>query len=322
MNIAIIGAGLIGKKRALSLPRGVKLLSICDVDSVKADAFAKEFGCRSTSDWKEVVNDEQIDALFVCTPNKFSKEVALGAIKAGKHILVEKPGALHVDDLKQVIDAHKKKKVTVMFGYNHRYHPAILKAKKIIDSKKHGEVLFMRAKYGHGGRVGYDKEWRFKKELSGGGHLSDQGTHLIDLVNYFGGNLPLAHASLDTFFWDTKLEDTAVVILKNKKVTATLSTSCVEWKNVFCFEIMLKSAKIQIDGLGRSYGAEKLTLYTMNKEMGPPKVKELVFEGEDTSWHTENKVFFERIKQGDVSASSLQDAHYVLSIINQAYLQQ
>lgn len=319
MKVAIIGAGLIGKKRAASLPKWVKLSCVCDSNQKKAQELAKEYEAKVSLSWQEVIKDPSIEALFICTPNKFSSEIGAAAILNGKHVLIEKPGALDRDDLEKVLRAYKKRKVVVQFGYNHRYHPAIMQAKKIIDSNKYGPILFIRAKYGHGGRIGYEKEWRFNKNLSGGGHLSDQGTHLIDLVNYFAGKLPLDYASIDTFFWDTKLEDSATLILKNKNITANLSTSCVEWKNVFSFEIMLKNAKLEINGLGRSYGTEKLTHYIMSPKMGPPKMREWLYDKEDLSWREENTIFFNKIKTKDTNSSSLEDAAYVLSVIKKAY---
>ena len=321
MNIAIIGAGLIGKKRALALPKDVRLRIVCDVEKKRADAFAEEFSCEAEYDWNKVVNNQTIDALFICTPNKSASEVAEAAILAGKHVLIEKPGSRNLDDFERIVDAYRKKKVVVMFGYNHRYHPAIMKAKKLIDSKKYGPVLFIRAKYGHGARLGYEKEWRFNKDISGGGHLIDQGTHLIDLVNFFRGQAQYQCGVTSTLFWKTNLEDSVFLILKDKKFIANLTTTCLEWKNIFNFEIMLEKAKIQIDGLGRSYGTEKLTLYEMSPSMGPPTVKEFIFEEDDASWKQENKVFFSNIKNKKIDTLALKGARYVLSIINQVYTQ-
>jgi predicted dehydrogenase len=310
---------LIGKKRALALPRAMKLKVICDVDVVKADALAKEFSCQALYHLDEVLKDKSIEALFICTPNKFAAHAAHVAILAGKHVLIEKPGARNLDDFKLIHKAYTKKKVVVMFGYNHRFHDAMIQAKKIIDSKKYGPILFIRAKYGHGARLGYEKEWRFNKEISGGGHLIDQGTHLIDLVNFFRGEAPYATGRTKTLFWNTALEDAAFLILESKNFIANLTTTCLEWKNVFSFEIMLEKAKIQIDGLGRSYGTEKLTLYIMSKEMGPPKVQEFEYGGEDLSWEKENKEFLRRITKKETGDTSLKEAKYVLDIIKQAY---
>lgn len=319
MNIAVIGAGLIGRKRASSLPKGAHLLVVCDTDKKRVETFAHDFNCQSETDWKKVIYNKNIAAVIISTPNKYLSEIAATAILQGKHVLVEKPGARNILDLEKINKAYRRKKVVVMFGYNHRYHPAILMAKNIVDSKKYGEVMFIRAKYGHGGRLGYEKEWRFDKDISGGGELLDQGSHLVDLVNYFAGEMHYHSSFVGTLFWKTKLEDTSFLLLKGKNSAASLSATCVEWKNIFSFEIMLKMAKIQIDGLGRSYGTEKLVLYKMSKKMGPPKTFEFVFSEEDLSWKKECQVFFRRIRENDINDKALVEAKYVLQIIKQSY---
>lgn len=321
MNIAIIGAGLIGRKRALALPKHF-LKIICDIDKQKVDYLAKEFKCEAETDWKKIIENKNIDAVIISTTNNLLSKIATEAIKNGKHVFVEKPGGLSLRDLRSTYAAYKKNPVVVMYGYNHRYHPALQKAKQLIDSKKYGSVLFIRARYGHGGRLGYEKEWRFNKELSGGGELMDQGCHLIDLVNFFCGRMDNSLGYIVTLFWKTNLEDAAFFQLKNEKnQLADLSVTCVEWKNIFSFEIILKTAKIQIDGLGRSYGKEKLTLYEMNKKMGPPKIKEYNFPDIDVSWKKEIQSFVKKIKSSDTSDSSIKDAMYVICIIDKIYKQ-
>ncbi len=322
VNVAIIGAGLIGRKRALSLPKDANLSTICDVDKKRGDQFAKDFNCLYECDWKKVVSDPQIKAVIISTTNNWLATIAVSAVTNGKNVLMEKPGATSITELKTVMVAHKKNPVVVMIGYNHRYHPGLLKAKDIVESKKYGDVLFMRARYGHGGRLGYEKEWRFQKNISGGGELMDQGSHLIDLTNYFCGMMEDVNGFTGKLFWKSNLEDSAFFVLKNKKgQIAHLSATCVEWKNIFSFEIMLKTAKIQIDGLGGSYGREKMILYKMKLEMGPPDVEEFVFPEEDLSWRRENEIFFNRIKSRDFSDTSLNDSLYVLKTIDKIYKQ-
>lgn len=320
MNIAIVGAGLIGRKRAMNLPEDVKVTMVCDIDEERGKQFATDFNCQYEPKWENVVNNSSIDAVIIATTHNWLVPIGKEAIKNGKHVLLEKPGARNLAEFDELIEAHKKNPVVVAFGYNHRYHPAILKAKELVDSKQFGEIMFIRAKYGHGARLGYEKEWRFVKEISGGGELIDQGPHLIDLINYFGCPMDEVSGFTGTMFWQTPLEDAAFFTLKNGAgQMAQLSVACVEWKNVFCFEIMLKKAKIQIDGLGRSYGKEGLTLYKMKPEMGPPETEEFEFPEEDWSWSVENKLFFKRIKNKDYPPTALNDARYVHEIIHKIY---
>ncbi|MBI2596919.1 Gfo/Idh/MocA family oxidoreductase [Candidatus Daviesbacteria bacterium] len=320
MNVAIIGTGLIGKKRAQSLPGHVNLKTVCDIDLVKGNEFAYLFNCIFEKSWQKVVKDKRIQAIFISVTNNNLSRIANSAISSGKHVLIEKPGGINIKQLRETYTIYKRNPIVVMYGYNHRYHPAIQKAKQLIDSQRFGNILFIRARYGHGGRLGYEKEWRFQKEVSGGGELIDQGCHLIDLVNFFCGEMDQATGFITNLFWKTKLEDAAFFQLRNKKnQVADLSVTCVEWKNIFSFEIMLQNAKIQIDGLGGSYGKEKLILYKMRPEMGPPDKEEFEFTDEDTSWKDENNLFFNKIKQKDYNNTSIKEAMYVLGIIEKLY---
>lgn len=320
MNVAIIGAGLVGKKRALALPKGVKLITVCDINRKLGQKFAKDFDCNYEKNWNNIIGNKIIDAIFVCVTNNNLAKIAQAAIKSSKHVLIEKPGGINVTEINDTYKAYLKNPVVVTFGYNHRYHPAIQKAKQITDSKKYGPILFIRARYGHGGRLGYEKEWRFQKSISGGGELIDQGCHLIDLVTFFCEEMNQATGFVTNLFWNTRLEDAAFIVLRNKKnQIAQLSVTCLEWKNIFCFEIMLERAKIQIDGIGGSYGKEKLTLYSMKPKMGPPDVKEFEFFKQDNSWNEENNVFFKKIKQKDYNDTSIKDAIYVMSLIKKIY---
>ncbi|MDO8659053.1 MAG: Gfo/Idh/MocA family oxidoreductase [Candidatus Parcubacteria bacterium] len=320
MNVAIIGAGLIGKKRALALPKNVNLTIVCDVDKKKANILAGEFGCKSECDWKKIITNPQIHAIIISTTNKYLSIIGEAAILAGKHILVEKPGARNPKELEKISKAYSKRKVVVMFGFNHRYHPAIAKARNIIDSNTYGKVMFIRARYGHGGRLGYEKEWRFDKKIAGGGELLDQGSHLIDLVNFFCGKMDNIIGITSNFYWRSQLEDSVFFILSNKTgQVAHLSATCCEWSNIFSLEIMLQKAKIQVDGLGRSYGREKLILYKRRPEMGPSDVEEILFDEKDESFEIENNLFFHRIKEKKYSDESIQDALYVLRTIEKLY---
>jgi len=320
MNIAIVGAGLIGRKRADSLPKDIKLTKVCDINPEICKKFADEYRCDCENKWQKIVKDPKIDAVIISTTNNWLTPIALEAIENGKHVLLEKPGARNPEEFKKLIDAQKENNVVVKIGYNHRYHLGMMKAKEIIDSKKFGKVMFIRAKYGHGARLDYGKEWRFNPEIAGGGELLDQGCHLIDLVNYYIGEMETAVGFSEKMFWSEELEDNSFFILRNRKgQIAHLSASCTEWKNIFVFEIMLQRAKIQINGIGRSYGKESITLYKMRPEMGPPDVEEIDFSEEDVSWKLENEEFFNAIKEKNYSNKDLLAGYYAIKKVFDIY---
>ena len=132
--------------------------------------------------------------------------------------------------------------------------------------------MFIRGRYGHGGRIGYDREWRADPTLSGGGELIDQGVHLIDLSRWFLGDFAHVDGAAHTYFWDMPVDDNAFLRLTTAAgQVALLHVSCTEWKNLFSLRDLRPHGKLQIDGLGGSYGIERLTHYRMLPEMGPPE---------------------------------------------------
>ncbi|HEY9155988.1 MAG TPA: Gfo/Idh/MocA family oxidoreductase, partial [Opitutaceae bacterium] len=250
-----------------------RLLYTCDLDHNRAVDLAKLApNCRATTKYEEALADPAVDAVIVATLNAALAPIALSAVKAGKHVLVEKPGALNASQLKKIQSAATAKSVRVRIGYNHRYHPALQKARALIDQGALGPLMFMRARYGHGGRKGYDREWRADPALSGGGELIDQGVHLIDLAGWYFGDFTQIDGHATTSYWDMKVDDNAFISLRTaQSQTAWLHVSCSEWKNLFSLEIYGRNAKIAIDGLGGSYGVERLAFYQMLPEMGPPE---------------------------------------------------
>ncbi|MBV8899326.1 MAG: Gfo/Idh/MocA family oxidoreductase, partial [Verrucomicrobia bacterium] len=255
LGFAIFGCGLIGNRRAASLPAG-SLRYACDVDLVKATALATRYpGCRAIDTSEGVWSDPSVHVIIVSAANLALAPLALAAVRAGKHVLVEKPGAISSAHLKRIAAVAKETGAKVRLGYNHRFHPAFLKLRELQASEETGDFMFLRARYGHGGRIGYDREWRADPELSGGGELIDQGVHLIDLASLWLSDFARVEGHAATYFWDMPVDDNAFVSLRDTKGrTAWLQVSCTEWKNLFSFELYFQRAKFHVEGLGGSYG--------------------------------------------------------------------
>ncbi len=326
MNIGIIGCGAIGNKRANLLSHPHRLLAACDKDMNKAVELFKNFNglksnisfCTESDD--ELINCPYIDVIIISTINCDLAKIALKAIKQGKHVLVEKPGAISLSELNKMEDALKTSKSLVRFGYNHRYHPACLKAMEIFKREELGNLMFIRGRYGHGGRVGYEKEWRFDKKISGGGELIDQGVHLIDLSGIFLGKFTRVDGHLANYFWESDVEDNAFLTLRDdKNRVAWLHASCTEWKNMFSFEIYGQKGKLHWEGLGGSYGVERLSHYKMSDKMGPPETVIYEFPQSDKSWKLEMDEFFEDIKLNKTPVPGIKEAKAVLDIIETIY---
>ena len=320
-NFGIIGAGLIGRKRALGIPSDCRVLSIFDPNADRAEKLAGELAnCQAAVSLEGLLANSSIDAVIIATSHSSLATCALASLMAGKNVLIEKPGGISSVELLELQRLATEKDLVISVGFNHRFHPGILKAKEIVESGKYGRLLWTRARYGHGGRIGYEKEWRADRKISGGGELLDQGSHLIDLVRFFFGPSTLAYAHTPTLYWGMDVEDNAFIALEPRcGGFAWLHASWSEWKNTFSFEITLETAKIDIRGLGGSYGTEEVTLFEMLPEMGPPVATNWHFEESDNSFALEINDFINSTKGSMPIGATISDAISTLTIIEKAY---
>ena len=321
-RVALIGCGLVGQKRLNLLPPGSVTVA-CDLNLARAEQLAKKSpGCEFTASVEQAVSSPRVDVVMIATVNASLAQIGSLAVQAGKHVLLEKPGAIRLSELEQLETLSRAKKVHVRIGYNHRYHPAFLKAKELFDSGALGPLMFLRARYGQGGRIGYDREWRADPKLSGGGELIDQGVHLIDLAGIFLGEFTSVEGHVATYFWDMPVDDNAFLNLRNAQgQTAWLHASCTEWKNLFSLEIYGRNAKLHMEGLGGSYGVERLAYYKMLPEMGPPETFIYEFPRPDESWKIEMNEFFEDIRLNRTPIPGLKEAKAVMQVVERIYQQ-
>src|SRR5262245_48201353 len=160
MRVGIIGCGLVGKKRAEALGDSA-LVACADTDPERARALASHSKALATTDWRAVTDAPGLDLVVVATPHDQLAPLTLAAIRAGKHVLVEKPAARSAAELAPVIAEADERGALVHVGFNHRHHRAFRKARELVDAGALGPLMFLRARYGHGGRPGYEREWRF-----------------------------------------------------------------------------------------------------------------------------------------------------------------
>jgi len=323
-RVAIVGCGLIGTKRAGALGRGDRVVACYDVDQAAAAALAEPNGATACADIEQLLALDA-DVVIVAAVHDQLAALAERAMAAGAHVLVEKPAGISTAQIRRLIRSEEATGRFVKVGFNHRFHPGLSRAADEVKSGDHGELMHLRARYGHGGRIGYDREWRADPARSGGGELVDQGMHLLDLTHWLAGPLPLHSAVLRTHFWDTPVEDNAALILGESHSRtapwAMLHVSWTEWKNLFSLEVYCRTAKIQVDGLVRSYGPQRLRIYRMSPQLGPPEMEEVVYPDEDRSWEREWSSFVEAIDRGDPQLinGGLRDALYAWEQIEAAY---
>lgn len=322
MKIGIIGCGLIGRKRAQSICQPNELIMVCDTNLESAAGLSRDFGnIEYTDDYQKLIEKKDIELVIVAVPNFLAARIVLSAVSNGKHVIVEKPGAIASSELLPIMEAIKDTDIKVKVGFNHRYHPAMLKAKELLTREEVGEIMFIRARYGHGGRVGYDKEWRADPRISGGGETIDQGVHLIDLSRWYMGEFSEINGFADTYFWNMPVDDNGFISLRKEDGRAAwLQVSCTEWKNMFSFEIYCKNAKLEISGLGGSYGVERLSYYQMLPQMGPPDTTIFEYPRGDNSWKMELDDMISAIQnKTPITMGDVKDAYEALRIVEAIY---
>jgi predicted dehydrogenase len=303
LGVAVIGAGPFGAKRARSVAAHSpsRLVVVADCVRERAQALASECGCEVETDWQRAVERSDVDAVIVSTPTPVLAEISLFAIKCGKHTLTEKPFARTPEEARTLVEAAHAKGVHLKAGYNHRYHPAIRRAHELFTQGSIGRTILVRCIYGHGGRPGYDREWRARADLSGGGVLMDQGVHLLDLLGWFAGDFQEVAAMISTAFWPmSPVEDNVCAVLRsNGGAVAELHASWTEWKNTFRFEVFGDHGYLRVTGLGASYGPETLCVGVREKLGEVPREQSFVFAGPDESLIREWEAFAGVVVNGD-----------------------
>ncbi len=321
MNIAIIGVGRQGHRRAKAvLECGDKVVMAVDTNAAALKSFCDTYNCATSTNWNDATGKKGIDAVIVCTPNDTHAAISIAALQAGKSVLCEKPLARNPEEATAILDALKKSKAILKCGFNLRHHPAIARAKRHVESGEIGKVMFIRARYGNTSRPDFEKDWRTNYAISGGGELMDQGMHAIDLFRWFGGEISEVIGHVDTLAWDIKpVEDNAFVIFRGKAGhVCQLHTSWSEWRNIFSFEIFGNDGYAKIEGLGGSYGYEKLI--TGKKDLTNPFVEKITeFKEDDISWKEEWKEFVSAIKEKRPLLGSAYDGWAAVKLAYAAY---
>ncbi len=200
---------------AVQVLKRSRLVSVFSHDMQRAKYFSEKYAIKNAfNDFDEFLKSN-FDVLYVCSANIFHFEQVIKAAKAGKHILCEKPLALTSAQAKEMVETCKANNVFLTLSYNNRYHPLVIKTKELIQMELIGKLISINMDFNIDFPPG--ENFRFKKELSGGGALRDLGTHLIDLMRYFGGEADEIIGYTDNVIYHSDVEDFAAGIIKFDK---------------------------------------------------------------------------------------------------------
>lgn len=325
MRVSIIGAGLQCRRRAPVLIESDKdkLVSISSLRKDHAGKEARAFGCESDENWKETVSREDVDAVIICTPPSSHAEISIAAMENGKHVLCEKPFSMKVSEARKMLEVSTSTGRVLKCGFNHRHHPGVWEAKRRLDAGLIGQPLFSRCRYGICGRPDYQTEWRADPKQAAGGQFIEQGTHGIDLIRWFMGEIDEVACMTSThFFKEQPMEDDGFAIFRTSVGgTASLHTSLVQWQNLFSFEVFCEDGYLRIEGLGGSYGPE--TLFFGKRDFNNPFEDQVThYRGKDISWAKEWHEFASAISEKRQPLGNGYDGLQAMRIAESSYRSQ
>ena len=274
---------------------------------------------------EELVDNSDIDAVFICTPNYLNQSLTLKALDSGKHVFCEKPPTFNASEMEVVVSVERSADRVLMYGFNHRQHGSIHKMRELMDEQDYGQVLWMRGRYGKSVDEDFLDNWRATRKYAGGGILIDQGIHMLDLLLAFAGEFDRVHATVSNLYWKLDVEDNVFATLENTQtgLVASLHSTMSHWRHLFSLEIFLERGYLVLNGLktpSNTYGEETLTAARIS---GPAAIRggEEHFNFEtDQSWEIEVKEFVSAIRGNRAPKfGTSQDALKLMQLVDKIY---
>ena len=254
----LIGCGDISRKRvapALIELETCELVAVNRARTDLAESFAREFGApRWYADWREVVADNEIDAVYIATPVYLHAEQTIAAAEAGKHVLCEKPMAMNVAECDQMIAACQANGVKLGVAYYRRFYPVIRRIKEIIASGEIGKPVIaqINAFERFNLQPGDDRHWFLEKEKSGGGPMMDFGCHRIEVLLNLFGPIKRTASVMGRAMFDREVEDTCIAAFEFESgAQASLSVTHAALESRDTLDIFCSEGSIHIPVLNR-----------------------------------------------------------------------
>lgn len=275
----------------------------------------------------DAIEDAEVEAVFVCTPNHRIVDLCKAGLNAGKHVFSEKPPARTAAGVEEVREIEAKAGKVLMYGFNHRHHESIKQMKRIVESGEMGKILWMRGRYGKEVDESFFQGWRADPELAGGGIMLDQGIHMLDLFLHLGGNFDEVHALVSNLFWKIDgIEDNVFAIFKSSEtgICASLHSTMTQWRYIFSLEVFLEGGAMILNGLKTSsgaYGTEDLVIKRNEaSQHGDFNEEEHVVCEFNDSWDSEIDQFFGAIRgEGTIDLGSSSDALQLMQVMDKVY---
>lgn len=255
MKVAVIGCGSISKMhlKALSENPCTEITAVADIKPERADKAAEQYGAKAYYDFDELLGNEQLDSVHICTPHYLHTPMAIKALEAGVNVLVEKPCSVSPQEVDALREAQEKSGRQVAVCFQNRYNNCVQYVVNEIENGELGKVKSIRAfvTWSRGEKY-YSDDWHGTLEKECGGVLINQAIHTVDLVQYFGGECKklTAHVANDHLKGKIEVEDNASILMElDSGVTALLyaTTAYAENSGVF-IEIAFEKGMLRLEG--------------------------------------------------------------------------
>ena len=194
VNVGVIGCGKIAQVRHLpeyADNKDCKIVGVYDINGERAGQIAEQYHAKAYASVEELLADQSIEAVSVCTANATHAEIAIAALKAGKHVLCEKPMAISLEQCEAMVNEAKRNQRFLMIGHNQRLAKAHAEARKLVEKGEIGKILTFRTTFGHQGPETWTIDpainWFFDKKSAVFGAMADLGIHKTDLIQFLTG---------------------------------------------------------------------------------------------------------------------------------------
>jgi predicted dehydrogenase len=285
----LIGCGDISRKRVAPALRDIQeceLVAISRARRELAGAFADEFGAhRCYHDWRELITDEDLAAIYIATPVDLHSELAIAAAEAGKHVLCEKPMAMNVAQCDRMIAACRANGVRLSIAYYRHFYPVIGRIREILESGEIGSPVIaqINAFEMFNPQPGEPRYWFVKKEHAGGGPMMDFGCHRIEVLMNIFGQIKATTSVVESIIFEREVEDTALACFAfEKKVRGILTVTHAAFESQDTLEIFGSRGSIHVPQLNRGQlrivtaAGERTELHPPHANIHQPLIEDFV----------------------------------------------
>ena len=325
LRVGIAGYGVVGKRRRSVIDTHPELDTVA-VSDIKFESDRRDSDGTYIHRTYGSLFEHDLDVLFVSLPNDLAAEATIAGLNQGLHVFCEKPPGRTVEDIRRVREVEATHPdLKLKYGFNHRYHESIKKAKALIDGGEYGSVINLRGVYGKSRIIPFSGGWRSQRAVAGGGILLDQGIHMLDMLRHFGGEFTEVRSFVSNSYWHHDVEDNVFAIMRTDGgCIASIHSTATQWRHKFRLEITLQEAMVELTGIlsgSKSYGEEKLTLIVREDESTSGSFREeTTLYLEDSSWHDEVFEFIEVVLENrSVENGSSEQALGVMELVYAIY---